>query len=154
VWSVESLPGHREKRMDRPTIRHIAIFVRDVDKVAQFYQSVFQMDLIKKTEATATEGKAYFLSDGYLTLAVLPQRLAGEVAHGINHFGFTVEDTGEISRRIVEFGVEEPKKRPSTRPFAEHRGCDPEGILFDLSEQGFGRAEIADGAKKKIMAET
>ena len=66
--------------MNRPTIRHLAIFVRDVDKVAEFYQSVFQMDLIKKAEATATEGKAYFLSDGYLTLAVLPQRLAGEVA--------------------------------------------------------------------------
>ena len=27
-------------------------------------------------------GKAYFLTDGYLTLAVLPQRLEGEVAHG------------------------------------------------------------------------
>ena len=88
--------------MNRPTIRHLAIFVRDVDKVAEFYQSVFQMDLIKKAEATATEGKAYFLTDGYLTLAVLPQRLAGEVAHGINHFGFTVEDTAEISRRMAE----------------------------------------------------
>ena len=33
--------------MNRPTIRHLAIFVRDVDKVAEFHQSVFQMDLIK-----------------------------------------------------------------------------------------------------------
>jgi catechol 2,3-dioxygenase-like lactoylglutathione lyase family enzyme len=141
--------------MNRPTIRHIAIFVREVDKVAQFYQSVFQMDLIKKAEATATEGKAYFLTDGYLTLAVLTQRLEGEVAHGINHFGFTVEDTAEISRRMTEFGVEEPKKRPSTRPFAEHRGCDPEGILFDLSEHGFAHTETADErAKRKVMAET
>ena len=31
------------QRMNRPIIRHLAIFVRDVDKVAEFYQSVFQM---------------------------------------------------------------------------------------------------------------
>ena len=86
---------------------------------------------------------------------MLPQSLEGEVAHGINHFGFTVEDTAEISRRMAEFGVEEPKKRPSTRPFAEHRGCDPEGILFDISEHGFSRAETADErAKRKAMADT
>jgi len=139
--------------MTRPTIRHLAIFTRDPDKVAEFYMSVFEMDLLHKAEPTATEGKAYFLSDGNLTLAILPQRLEGEVAGGIHHFGFHVENTEEINKRIVSAGIEEPKKRPSTRPYAEHRGCDPEGNLFDISEHGFARSETqADRDKRKAMA--
>jgi predicted enzyme related to lactoylglutathione lyase len=122
-------------------IRHLAIFTRDPDKVADFYRKVFDMDLLHKAEPTATEGKAYFLSDGHLTLAILPQRLEGEVTGGINHFGFEVESTEAIAERIVATGVEVPKRRPSTRPFAEHRGCDPEGNLFDISEHGFSRSE-------------
>src|SRR3954469_5436204 len=121
-------PQHmRRPPMARPMIRHLAIFTRDPDKVADFYIKAFGMDLLHKAEPTATEGKAYFLSDGHLTLAILPQRLEGEGTGGINHFGFEVESTDAIAKRIVDVGVEEPKRRPSTRPFAEHRGCDPEG---------------------------
>ena len=139
--------------MARPMIRHLAIFTRDPDKVAEFYQKAFDMDLLHKAEPTATEGKAYFLSDGHLTLAILPQRLEGEVTGGINHFGWAVDSTEEISKRIAALGVETPKKRPSTRPFAEHRGCDPEGNLFDISEHGYARSETqTDRDKKKAMA--
>ncbi|MDB5571130.1 MAG: hypothetical protein JWN93_2313 [Hyphomicrobiales bacterium] len=127
--------------MSRPMIRHLAIFVRDVAKVAEFYSSVFGLDVLHRTEATATEGAAIFLSDGHLTLAVLPQRLQGDIAHGINHFGFAIENAQETIERIKAAGVEEPKLRPSTRAFAEFRGCDPEGILFDLSEHGYSRSK-------------
>jgi catechol 2,3-dioxygenase-like lactoylglutathione lyase family enzyme len=137
--------------MGRPTIRHLAIFTRDPDKVAEFYRTVFDMELLHKAEPTATEGKAYFLSDGHLTLAILPQRLEGEVAGGLNHFGFQVDSTEEITRRIVESGVEGPKRRPSTRPYAEHRGCDPEGNLFDISEKGYSRA-ASPAARDKSKA--
>jgi len=125
--------------MPRPMIRHLAVFVRDVEKVAEFYRSVFDMDVIHQTVATETEGAAVFLSDGHLTLAILPQRLKGEVAHGINHFGFTIDSLEDITGRIKAAGVEEPQKRPSTRAYAEFRGCDPEGVLFDLSENGYTR---------------
>ena len=139
--------------MSRPMIRHLAMFVRDPDKVAAFYQDVFKMEVAHKTSATNTEGKAYFLTDCYMSLAILPQRLQGEAACGLNHFGFAVEDTAEISRQLVAAGVEEPKKRPSTRPYAEYRGCDPEGNWFDLSQHGFDSVETdADRAKKKELA--
>jgi len=138
--------------MTRPMIRHLAVFTRDPDKVAEFYMKVFEMDLLHKAEPTATEGKAYFLSDGHLTLAILPQRLEGEVTGGLNHFGFKVDSTAEIAERIVAAGVEEPKKRPSTRPYAEHRGCDPEGNLFDISEHGYARSETeGDRQSRKTM---
>jgi len=111
------------------------------------------MDVAHRAEATKTEGKAYFLTDGYMSLAILPQRLEGEAACGLNHFGFAVEDTAAISRHLVEAGVEEPKKRPSTRPYAEFRGCDPEGNWFDLSEHGFENVETeSERAKRKELA--
>ena len=137
--------------MARPMIRHIAVFVRDVEKVAEFYRSVFEMDVLHRTVATATEGAAVFLSDGHLTLAILPQRLQGDIAHGLNHFGFKIDDTEEISARIVAAGVEEPKLRPSSRAFAEFRGCDPEGNLFDLSEYGYARAKATTDEKETSL---
>ena len=139
--------------MSRPMIRHLAMFVRDPDKVAKFYVDVFKMDVAYKTDPTKTEGKAWFLTDGYISLAILPQRLEGEAACGLNHFGWAVEDTAAMSRALVAAGVEEPKKRPSTRPYAEYRGCDPEGNWFDLSQHGFESVETdADRAKKKELA--
>jgi hypothetical protein len=93
------------------------------------------------------------LTDGYLSLAILPHRLDGEAACGINHFGFTVDDTADISQQLVEAGVEEPKKRPATRPYAEYRGCDPEGNWFDISEHGFDDVETEDQRvqRKKLV---
>jgi catechol 2,3-dioxygenase-like lactoylglutathione lyase family enzyme len=139
--------------MSRPKIRHLAIMVRDPDKVAAFYRDVFKMDVAHKAEATKTEGKAWFLTDGYMSLAILPQRLEGEAPCGLNHFGFAVEDTAEISEQLVAAGVEEPKKRPSTRPYAEYRGCDPEGNWFDISQHGYDSVETeAERAKRKELA--
>jgi catechol 2,3-dioxygenase-like lactoylglutathione lyase family enzyme len=139
--------------MSRPKIRHLAMFVRDPDKVAKFYQDVFKLEVAHKAEATKTEGKAWFLTDGYMSLAILPQRLEGEAACGLNHFGFAVDSTADISQQLVAAGVEEPKKRPSTRPYAEYRGCDPEGNWFDISQHGFDTVETdADREKKKTLA--
>jgi len=139
--------------MARPMIRHLAIFTRDQDKVADFYMKVFEMDLLHKAEPTATEGKAYFLSDGHVTLAILPQRLENDVTAGLNHFGFQVDSSAEIARRMVAAGIDEPKKRPSTRPYAEHRGWDPEGNLFDISEHGFSRSETEADRQRRKAAE-
>ena len=85
--------------MSRPKIRHLAMFVRDPDKVAKFYCDVFKMDVAHKTDPTKTEGKAWFLTDGYMSLAILPQRLEGEAACGLNHFGFAKSTTSPIFRR-------------------------------------------------------
>ena len=50
---------------------------------------------------------------------------------------------------IKDFGLAEPTKRPSTRPYAEHRATDPDGNLFDLSEHGFQDVETDDDRTKK-----
>jgi catechol 2,3-dioxygenase-like lactoylglutathione lyase family enzyme len=137
--------------MSQPRIRHLAIISREPAKLSEFYQSVFEMELIH----VSPHGRAFYLSDGALTLAILPHRLEGAAAVGINHFGWSVADREEIVDKLVAAGVEEPKARPSTRPFAEFRGVDPEGNQFDLSEHGFDAVEYAaERERKKILADS
>ena len=136
--------------MAKPRIRHIAIFVRDPEKVAKFYQDVFDMELIH----TRPSGER-FVSDGHINLAILPHRLTASAAPGLNHIGFHVDSIDEIGKRIEKTGVEAPKKRPADRPYAEQRACDPEGNMFDLSELGFQVAlsnEEKDKQKRKVPA--
>ena len=126
--------------MSKPKIRHLAIFVRDPAKVAKFYQDVFEMELL----GDPITGAAHYVTDGNVTLALLPHRLEASAAHGINHFGFTIPDRAKIMKKLVDAGTEEPKKRPGDRPYAEYRGVDPEGNWFDLSEHGFAEAETGE----------
>jgi catechol 2,3-dioxygenase-like lactoylglutathione lyase family enzyme len=130
--------------MPRPTIRHIALFARDPKAVAEFYRDVFEMEITDSREKA--EGSSYCLSDGYLTLVILPQRLDGSAAHGLNHFGFLVENSAEIRKRITDRGLVEPGKRPADRLYAEYRAVDPENNWFDISENGYDRrrAEARD----------
>ena len=121
---------------NRPKIKHIALFARDPAKLAEFYHSVFDMEIVHRSPSGAC-----FVTDGYLTLALLPHKLDAEAAVGLNHFGFHVGDTEDMSRRLVAAGTEEPKRRPSNRPFAEYRAVDPEGNWFDLSEHGYDEAK-------------
>ncbi len=131
--------------MAKPKIRHLALFARNPAKLADFYHEVFEMEIVHKSPSGAC-----FVSDGYLTLALLPHRLEAEAAVGLNHFGFHVEDREAVSRRLVAAGTEDPKKRPSNRPFAEYRAVDPEGNWFDLSEHGYSEAKSAPAVAKEM----
>jgi catechol 2,3-dioxygenase-like lactoylglutathione lyase family enzyme len=127
-------------------IRHLAIKTKNPAKLAKFYEEVFGLKAIH-TEASG----AIYMSDGYLTLALLRNR--GEsTPSGINHFGFQVDDVDAIERKLKAF--DEPlAKRPSTRPFAEHRAMDPDGNLFDVSVHGYDHVEFA-GDREKTAAKS
>src|SRR3954463_8807721 len=139
-----SLDNQWRNRM--PKIRHLAIKTKNPAKLAKFYEEVFGMKVIHSEKSGAT-----YMSDGYLTLAILRNR--GEAApSGINHFGFQVEDLEDIESKLHKW--EEPMTgRPSTRPFAEHRAMDPDGNLFDISVHGYDHVELADDREKKKVTE-
>jgi catechol 2,3-dioxygenase-like lactoylglutathione lyase family enzyme len=130
--------------MAKPKIRHLALFARDPKKLADFYTSVFDM------EVAATNGRAYFLTDGYLMLALLPHRLEGEAAVGLNHFGFNLENLEETRKKLAALGLVEPKARPGDRPYAEFRAADPEGNWFDLSEEGLKDKDKVATRQKRL----
>jgi catechol 2,3-dioxygenase-like lactoylglutathione lyase family enzyme len=129
-----------------PKIRHLAIKTKSPARLAEFYQKVFDMKIINQEKSGAI-----YMSDGYLTLAILRNR--GEATpSGINHFGFQVDDLGDIEARLKEF--EEPMTaRPSTRPYAEYRAMDPDGNLFDISVHGYDEAEYASDRERKKATE-
>jgi catechol 2,3-dioxygenase-like lactoylglutathione lyase family enzyme len=128
--------------MGKPKIRHLALFARKPHEVADFYVRNFDMELVRRSP-----GGGHFLTDGYFSLAILPHKLEAEAAVGLNHFGFQVDDIEAVSDRLAKDGLEEARARPSNRPYAEFRACDPEGNQFDLSERGF--QEVAPAAKQK-----
>src|SRR5580704_10387301 len=76
----------RGGNMAKPKIRHLAILARNPKKMADYYTKVFDMEIIHKNP----QGTAFFLSDGYITLAVLPHKLEADGSVGLNHFGFQV----------------------------------------------------------------
>jgi catechol 2,3-dioxygenase-like lactoylglutathione lyase family enzyme len=125
-----------------PKIRHIAIKTKNPERLAKFYEEVFGMKCIHSEKSGA-----HYMSDGYLTLAILRNR--GDAApSGINHFGFQVDDMDEIEKRLAAF--DEPLTgRPSTRPYAERRAMDPDGNLFDVSVHGYDKVEYADERAEK-----
>ena len=112
-------------------IKHIAIVTMDPEKLASFYQEVFEMEVLH----TSKSGGVY-LTDGYINVALLPNKAEGK-PNGLNHFGFEIENQEEIGQRMEKFGLQTPAQRPRNRPYAETRGCDPDGNNFDLSVHGF-----------------
>ncbi|MFJ3306188.1 SgcJ/EcaC family oxidoreductase [Streptomyces sp. NPDC086549] len=134
---VRRAPDAKDSTVDEPTarprLRHLAIVARDPEKLADFYSSVFEMELFHRDP----DGSC-FLSDGYLTLALIKHQLDGETPVGMNHFGFHIDDTATTSEALMAAGTPKPAERFTNRPFAEYRAMDPEGNWFDLSEHGFG----------------
>jgi catechol 2,3-dioxygenase-like lactoylglutathione lyase family enzyme len=125
----------------RPKIRHLAIMTLDPEKLAKFYEQTFEMTrLTGKAGVPGT--KAVYMTDGYITLALLENKADGKPP-GLNHFGWHVDDQDETSRRLVKGGVKAPARRPADRPYAETRATDPDGNNYDISVAGFGSEEDA-----------
>lgn len=131
--------------MGKPKIRHLAIKTKNPAKLAKFYEEVFEMKILN-TEA----GGAIYMSDGYLTLALLKNR--GEATpSGMNHFGFQIDDKDECEKRLAQY--DEPMTtRPATRPYAEYRAMDPDGNLFDISVHGYEQEEFKADREKKTTS--
>lgn len=122
---------------DGPKIRHLAIITLDPERLANFYEKVFGLRrLTRPAERPKENSKAVFMTDGYLTLALLENKAEGK-APGLNHFGFQIDSQEDITAKLSEFGLA-PVHRPADRPYAETRATDPDGNNFDLAVRGFG----------------
>ena len=70
-------------------IRHIALLTKDTEKLSEFYKTSFGLKEVARSGEASEHGRAIYLSDGHINLAVLPARNRRE---GIYHFGMEVED--------------------------------------------------------------
>ena len=120
-----------QKDREKPKLRHLAIITADPNKLADFYEQVFEMEVLERRERGAV-----FVTDGTINLALIPNRAVGKPS-GINHFGFEVKDGAEIAKRLEAYGLPGPKDRPANRHYAQQRAMDPDGNNFDISENGY-----------------
>jgi catechol 2,3-dioxygenase-like lactoylglutathione lyase family enzyme len=123
-------------------IKHLAIITLDPERLADFYVTVFDMKRLN-----AADGAVY-VTDGYITVALLPNKAEGK-PNGLNHFGFQIDDQEEIARRLEDYGLAHPAKRPADRPYAETRATDPDGNNYDLSVHGFQKVEFSKDREVK-----
>src|SRR3974390_1673594 len=98
-----------------PRIKHIALTTKDPGKTAAFYKEAFGLQEIRR----APNG-AVFLTDGYMSLAILnwkTEKSADVGANGPNYsvihlFGFEVEDLDEAATRLEHAQGEQLEEKP------------------------------------------
>lgn len=126
-------------------IRHIALNTENWDRMAQFYQTVFEM---RKITTGMTDEKGNYnpdrghISDGVIGFAML-QKHPGN-ASGLDHFGFEVEEIPVVLERMHNDYPEllVAMSLPHV-PFSVSRGTDPCGTQFDISQKGV--AKVREG---------
>jgi methylmalonyl-CoA/ethylmalonyl-CoA epimerase len=120
-------------------LRHIAIIVPDPEKAAQFFESAFGM-----TRA-GTARRGIYMSDGVMNVALL--KTEGDEKEGIYHFGMWVDDLDEAEKKVLDAGGTYLAGRPtSPNSFYEAKYRDPDGVVFDLTHNGWA------GATKEVVA--
>ena len=125
-------------------LRHFAVVVRDLEKSAKFYETVFGLKRVGREDLEFASG--VYLSDGVINLALLNYKSSkgsglenANTFVGAHHFGFQVEDIEETQKRIEANGGEfffdlgnDAEKENFERKFK-----DPDGVIFDVSKHGW-----------------
>jgi catechol 2,3-dioxygenase-like lactoylglutathione lyase family enzyme len=129
-------------------LRHLAILVNDIEASVTFYEKMFEM-----TKAFEVKGKAVYLTDGTMNLAILNAATAknsgADGKLGVHHFGFTVDDFKATETALADAGATYVGDLGDpTGMNYERKWKDPEGILFDVSEKGWYGA--LDEAKAQV----
>src|SRR5262249_57587834 len=115
---------------NRPKICHLAIMTLDPERLAKFYEQAFEMTRL--TGKGVPGSKAVYMTDGYITLALLENKADGKPS-GLNHFGWQVDDQDEIAPRLVAPSVKAPAKLPADHPYAETRAPSPHANQCHIS---------------------
>jgi predicted enzyme related to lactoylglutathione lyase len=115
-------------------INHMAMISPIYPMLANFYEAYFGL---KRSGKTSRPLNAVTVGDGYVGLNINPQR-DGYIG-GLDHFGMVVDSIDlALERMRSKFPDANIVKRPSTRPFANYSGHDPDGNVFDLAQKDEG----------------
>src|SRR4029077_19637131 len=164
-------PGHENRAevyaknewKSETTFSHFALRARDAQRVADFYVDVFELDA---RNAPAEEG-GYHLTDGRVTLAILPWKIssfngAGIEQPGMDHIGFRVPKIDAFKAHLDQLAKTNITLAPKPIDFdsegaarlallrtCSHGGfqlADPDGTLIDVEEDhgsGGGSSQVS-----------
>jgi len=112
-------------------IRHIALLTKDTERLAEFYKTSFGLKEVARSGEATENGRAIYLSDGHINLAILPARNRRE---GICHFGIEVNDVqGAVQTALAAGATGGTAELPRDGRFAETFVLDPVETRVDLS---------------------
>ncbi len=132
-------------------VGHFALRALDHEKLAEFYRTVFELTELEKPAGDPT----HYLSDGKVTLALLPWQITDFEGSGIerpalDHIGFKVESMAafkaDYEMHAPEYAPpkdDRPEKNPEREArqklfarccFGQLQLADPDGVLIDVSE--------------------
>ncbi|MDB5569802.1 MAG: hypothetical protein JWN93_985 [Hyphomicrobiales bacterium] len=132
-------------------INHIVLRVRNPERSAEFYSTVFELAL----QNDRSDGN-YRLSDGRVMMVLMPWTMNNFIGHdpqppALDHFGFKVESVEAIKKEMIELigynpqmvtkplGIgEEGEARLSVFkqcPIGEFHLTDLEGVYIDVNER-------------------
>jgi hypothetical protein len=141
--------GKRDRIVD-----HFALRVRGADRVAKFYADVFDLTPMDGPKGS----RNFYLSDGRVTLVIIPWRISdfegtGITARGMDHIGFKVESIATLKGDIERVAERNYRFRPSASivgrgkegrvrlemfrnacPLGCHHMADLDGLLIDVME--------------------
>lgn len=118
-------------------LNYLAIMCDDPIQMSDWYRRWFGFEELNRTP----EGSVY-VTDGHFNVGLIKRGGAiGESNQepGVHHFGFQIDSILEVERNLEDFDPSiRIERRPQRDPYAEYRLVDPEGIIVDLSEKGYG----------------
>jgi len=155
-----SQPGHENRaevyaksewKQQSNTFSHFAIRAREAERLANFYVDVFELE----ARNVPSEEGGYHLTDGRMTMAVLPWKIssfdgAGIEQPGMDHFGFRVPDLEAFKANLgmvaktninlapkpIDFDSEGAARLALLKkcPHGQFQLADPDGTLVDVAE--------------------
>ncbi len=136
-------------------IRHIAISVPDPWAAAEFYKTAFGLEELGETDGKLAEG--VFLTDGVVNLALLKfkddeaAQGTGKDYVGIHHLGLWVDNAEASGEQATTAGATWIMGDPQVKGGYEVKYTDPNGVIFDISEDGWAGAQKNPGAADNVV---
>ena len=143
---------YTDKDQEMPRrIGHFALRVLKPEEIAEFYRTVFELTELEKPAGDPN----HYLSDGKVTLAVLPWQITDFEGSGIerpalDHIGFKVENMAAFKADLEKHAHayappadDRPDKSPEREVrqklfaeccFGQFQMSDPDGVLIDVAE--------------------
>ena len=135
-------------------IRHFALSVPDPWAAAEFYKQTFGLEELGETDSKLAEG--VFLTDGVVNLALLKfkddeaAQGTGKDYVGLHHVGFWVDKAIASDEQATAAGAKWIMGDPNNKGGYEVKYSDPNGMIFDISEDGWAGAQKNPGAADNI----
>jgi catechol 2,3-dioxygenase-like lactoylglutathione lyase family enzyme len=118
-------------------IRYLAMVSERPDTLANFNSKYFKMRELGRSDAGDVG-----VTDGFYNISILKRRDRAEEL-GINHFGVTIDDIGEVEERLKEFASGSDIRQEEGGLFhGDYRLTDPSGQSVTLSTHEFHTPKV------------